>query len=95
MAKVRLQWKPSKTLYKLSDKEKDLISYKSSWDVLTKVFKSQGYQGLYSGLSAQIMKAVFCQAILFVSKEKLTHYTRAFLIAMGVLESMIEKKVST
>eukprot|EP00835_Amoeboradix_gromovi_P006594 NODE_807_length_4058_cov_0.317252.p2 type:complete len:281 gc:universal NODE_807_length_4058_cov_0.317252:3100-3942(+) len=61
MAKTRLQWKPS-------DKS---IQYTSAFDVLFKIIKSNGFGGLYQGLSAQIGKAVLGQALLFVLKDKI------------------------
>ena len=64
MAKTRLQWKPSSA---------SLVNpkYKSAWDVLVKIVKSDGFSGLYHGLSAQIGKAVLQQALLFVLKDKI------------------------
>lgn len=71
MAKVRLQWKPSKALQgNLSQSDLDAIKYKSAVDVLKRVFKAEGLLGWYKGMHTQITKAVLCQAILFVSKEK-------------------------
>ena len=75
MAKVKLQWRPPKSIEKLSLKDKEKVHYQSWWDVLQKVYENEGFAGWYSGLGAQILKAVLSQAILFVSKEKLTAYT--------------------
>ncbi|KAI8930291.1 mitochondrial carrier domain-containing protein [Entophlyctis helioformis] len=75
MAKVRMQWRPPKDLGHLTEKEREMIQYKSSLDILRKVYKTDGFAGWYKGMSTQILKAVLCQAILFVSKEKLTWYT--------------------
>ena len=94
MAKVRLQWKPPASVSQLSESEQSAVQYKTSWDVLSKVFKTEGFSGLYSGLTAQILKAVLCQAILFVSKEQLTEYTKAFFVALGVIETPSIKKVA-
>lgn len=41
MAKVRLQWKPSK------DIENKVVAYKSAGDVLARVLKSEGFFGWY------------------------------------------------
>jgi hypothetical protein len=74
MSKTRMQWKPPNNS-QLTKQEQELIVYTSPWDVLKKVYSQEGLSGIYKGLLAQILKAVLCQAILFVSKEKLTVYT--------------------
>ncbi|KAJ3092856.1 ADP/ATP carrier protein [Quaeritorhiza haematococci] len=71
MAKVRLQWKPPKSIEKeLSEKDREGLRYKGSIDVLTKVLQSDGLLGWYRGMHTQITKAVLTQAILFVSKDQ-------------------------
>jgi hypothetical protein len=71
MAKVRLQWKPSKTMQgNLSQADLESIRYKSAFDILKRVVRSEGFAGWYKGMHTQITKAVLCQAILFVSKEQ-------------------------
>ena len=75
MAKVRMQWKPPKNVKFNNNEDKDNVEYKSAWDILKKVYKTDGFSGWYKGMNAQILKAVFCQCILFVSKEKLSFYT--------------------
>ncbi|KAJ1546434.1 ADP/ATP carrier protein [Nowakowskiella sp. JEL0078] len=80
MAKVKLQWKPPKTL---GEKERERMRYNSSLDVLKKVLKSDGFIGWYQGMSAQIVKAVLCQAILFVSKENFAQYTIVLFRLLG------------
>ncbi|OBZ86239.1 Peroxisomal adenine nucleotide transporter 1 [Choanephora cucurbitarum] len=69
MAKVRLQWKPSK---EMKDK---IVAYKGSVDVLTRVLKTEGFFGWYKGMSTQITKAVLSQALLFMMKDIFTNYT--------------------
>ncbi|KAI8363973.1 mitochondrial carrier domain-containing protein [Choanephora cucurbitarum] len=69
MAKVRLQWKPSK---EMKDK---IVAYKGSVDVLTRVLKTEGFLGWYKGMSTQITKAVLSQALLFMMKDIFTNYT--------------------
>ncbi|KAF9354158.1 ADP/ATP carrier protein [Mortierella sp. AD094] len=69
MAKVRLQWKPSK---------KDAAThkpYKGAIDVLQRVFAKEGLRGWYIGMQAQISKAVISQALLFMVKDQLEKYT--------------------
>ncbi|KAG0022532.1 ADP/ATP carrier protein [Entomortierella chlamydospora] len=69
MAKVRLQWKPSK---------KDAAThkpYKGAVDVLQRVFAKEGLKGWYTGMQAQISKAVISQALLFMVKDQLEKYT--------------------
>ncbi|KND04347.1 uncharacterized protein SPPG_00078 [Spizellomyces punctatus DAOM BR117] len=82
MAKVRMQWKPPKDVGGLSAKDKENITYKSSVDILQKVLAREGLAGWYKGLQPQIVKAVLCQAILFVCKDQfgtLTLFLLSFL----------------
>ncbi|TPX76392.1 hypothetical protein CcCBS67573_g02346 [Chytriomyces confervae] len=77
MAKVRMQWAVPKSASDLSQSDRDALHYKGSVDVLKKVFATDGIKGWYKGMQTQIVKAVLCQAILFVSKEKFLAYTLA------------------
>ncbi|KAI8886052.1 mitochondrial carrier [Backusella circina FSU 941] len=79
MAKVRLQWKPSK---EMRDK---VVTYKGSIDVLTRVLKTEGFTGWYKGMSAQISKAVLSQALLFMIKDIFTNYT---ILAFALLRKI-------
>ncbi|KAJ3142590.1 ADP/ATP carrier protein [Physocladia obscura] len=83
MAKVRMQWSPPKSTSDLTEKEQASLRYKGSIDVLKKVFATDGIAGWYKGMNAQIVKAVLCQAILFVSKEKFLAYTLAVFALLG------------
>jgi len=49
---------------------KRMLKYKGAVDLLQKVWKQQGFIGWYQGMSAQITKAVLCQALLFMMKEQ-------------------------
>ncbi|KNE54858.1 hypothetical protein AMAG_00806 [Allomyces macrogynus ATCC 38327] len=71
MAKVRLQWKPT-TKEQMEDPN---LQYKGAIDVLQKVLKTDGFTGWYNGMQAQITKAVFSQALLFMLKDKIDQYT--------------------
>lgn len=71
MAKVKLQYESESS---------------SASSVLKREWKRDGFSGLYKGLTAQILKAVLSQSILFVSKEKLQESTNLLLVASGVLE---------
>ncbi|CAO3615073.1 unnamed protein product [Cunninghamella echinulata] len=78
MAKVRLQWKPSKEL------EGKIDAYKSAYDVLSRVLKQEGLSGWYKGMSTQITKAVLSQALLFMMKDIFTNYT---ILAYALIKS--------
>ncbi|KAJ1945652.1 hypothetical protein EC988_005711 [Linderina pennispora] len=69
MAKVRLQWRPSKQELAVSGDE---VVYKSSADVLQKVLRREGIPGLYKGMQTQIIKAVITQALMLMIKESFT-----------------------
>lgn len=96
MAKVRLQWKPPKGSETFLSKEDcERIRYKSSWDVLRKVYQEDGVGGLYQGMQAQINKAVLCQAFLFVMKDKLSLYTWLLLRSLSSPLSRSSPQVSS
>ncbi|KAG0316094.1 ADP/ATP carrier protein [Dissophora globulifera] len=69
MAKVRLQWKPSK---KDAETHKP---YTGAVDVLKRIYEKEGIKGWYTGMQAQITKAVISQALLFMVKDQLEKYT--------------------
>ncbi|KAF9581424.1 ADP/ATP carrier protein [Lunasporangiospora selenospora] len=77
MAKVRLQWKPSK---KDAETHKP---YKGAIDVLQRVFAKEGFKGWYTGMQAQITKAVISQALLFMVKDQLEKYTTILFALMS------------
>ncbi|KAI8063426.1 mitochondrial carrier domain-containing protein [Gilbertella persicaria] len=83
MAKVRLQWRPSK---EMKDK---VVAYKGSVDVLTRVLKTEGFLGWYKGMSTQITKAVLSQALLFMMKDIFTNYT---MIAYALIKASQKAK---
>ena len=47
MAKIRMQWKAPKSTEGWTKEQKELIQYKGAIDVLRKVFKADGFRGLY------------------------------------------------
>ncbi|KAH6575691.1 hypothetical protein BASA62_001808 [Batrachochytrium salamandrivorans] len=49
MAKVRMQWKPPTDMGELATKDQEMMKYKSSIDVLCKVYGESGIQGLVQG----------------------------------------------
>lgn len=80
MAKVRLQYKPPKSM-QLSEVDRNRMKYSSAIDVLRRVINESGVMGLYKGMETQITKAVLCQAILFSLKEHFNVWT-VFLFAL-------------
>ncbi|KAJ8587717.1 mitochondrial carrier [Rhizopogon salebrosus TDB-379] len=48
--------------------------------LLLRVLRKEGFVGWYQGMSAQIIKAVLSQALLFVSKEQFEHWALAFMV---------------
>ncbi|RKP25810.1 mitochondrial carrier domain-containing protein [Syncephalis pseudoplumigaleata] len=71
MAKVRMQWKPSREERATGR----AVRYRSAIHVLKKVYATDGLRGWYNGMQAQISKAVLSQALMMMIKEKLTLYT--------------------
>lgn len=53
---------------------------KTTFQVLAQVLRKSGVRGLYSGLQAQLVKSVLFSALLFMAKEKISHFTRALLV---------------
>ncbi|KAL7754191.1 hypothetical protein RI367_000172 [Sorochytrium milnesiophthora] len=77
MAKVRLQWKVPKEL-----EHDPNLRYKGAVDVLRKVLKTDGLKGWYTGIQAQITKAVLSQALLLMLKDRLDTYTLILFMAL-------------
>ena len=50
--------------------------------LLARVLREQGLAGWYTGMSAQITKAVLAQALLFASKDQFEHYAFVILSTM-------------
>ncbi|KAJ2270540.1 hypothetical protein J3F81_003845 [Coemansia sp. RSA 371] len=73
MAKVRLQWRPSKDEMAAAGGQD--IAYTSSADVLQKVLRREGVAGWYRGMQTQIIKAVITQALMLMIKESFTMQT--------------------
>jgi len=49
-------------------------------DILTRVLRTEGFLGWYKGMSAQILKAVLSQGVLFMSKEQFEGYALAIMV---------------
>ena len=79
-AKVRLQAKDDSTSY-ADAANPGKKRPKGAIALLRQVYNEQGISGWYQGLGAQIVKAVLCQGILFVSKEKFEDYARIIIAA--------------
>ncbi|KIJ67031.1 hypothetical protein HYDPIDRAFT_150252 [Hydnomerulius pinastri MD-312] len=55
--------------------------------LLIRVLKTEGFVGWYQGMSAQIIKAVLSQALLFVSKEQFETWAFAIMLLFSKLKS--------
>ncbi|KIM68509.1 hypothetical protein SCLCIDRAFT_1209330 [Scleroderma citrinum Foug A] len=55
--------------------------------LLLRVLRTEGIGGWYQGMSAQIIKAVLSQALLFVSKEQFERWALVILILLSKLRS--------
>ncbi|KIJ12796.1 hypothetical protein PAXINDRAFT_170993 [Paxillus involutus ATCC 200175] len=55
--------------------------------LLIRVLKTEGFVGWYQGMSAQIIKAVLSQALLFVSKEQFESWALAMMLMFSKLKS--------
>ncbi|WWD21645.1 hypothetical protein CI109_106131 [Kwoniella shandongensis] len=66
--------------------------YNGALALLKAVYKERGIGGLYQGLGAQILKAVLCQGILFVSKDQFESYAWLLLVFLSRLRARIALK---
>lgn len=88
MAKVRIQARSGDTDASESDslpggqngKTKPKAKQAGALDLLLRVLRKEGFVGWYQGMSAQIIKAVLSQALLFVSKEQFEHWALAIMV---------------
>ncbi|KAN0093400.1 Mitochondrial carrier domain containing protein [Tylopilus felleus] len=55
--------------------------------LLIRVLKTEGFAGWYQGMSAQIIKAVLSQALLFVSKEQFERWALTLMIFLSKLRT--------
>ncbi|KAH7928058.1 mitochondrial carrier [Leucogyrophana mollusca] len=53
--------------------------------LLIRVLRREGISGWYQGMSAQIIKAVLSQALLFVSKEQFEHWALTIMLLFSTL----------
>ncbi|KAJ3107717.1 hypothetical protein HDU97_003387 [Phlyctochytrium planicorne] len=52
-------------------KQQGSTAYKSVWDGLTKIAKTEGVKGLYKGIEAKLLQSVLSSAFTFAFKEEL------------------------
>ncbi|KAF9234236.1 mitochondrial carrier [Melanogaster broomeanus] len=93
MAKVRIQARTSDP----DAEEVEVLPGSSSRSVkarrtgalglLIKILNTEGFVGWYQGMSAQIIKAVLSQALLFVSKEQFESWALAIMMLFSKLKS--------
>lgn len=69
LAKIRLQARSAE--------------YDSALYMLAHIVRTQGVQGMYQGMSAQITKSVLSQALLFFARDYFEIWTRALLAITG------------
>ncbi|WVN89296.1 uncharacterized protein L203_104517 [Cryptococcus depauperatus CBS 7841] len=65
------------------------LHHKAAIPLLKAVYKEKGILGVYQGLGAQIIKAVLCQGILFVSKDQFENYSWLLILLFSRLKSQI------
>jgi len=97
MAKVRIQARTSERDDAHDDVEKGLAHDERSppakakdtgaIGLLIRVLRTEGFVGWYQGMSAQIIKAVLSQALLFVSKEQFERWALALMILFSKLRA--------
>ncbi|KAK6903555.1 hypothetical protein I203_107060 [Kwoniella mangroviensis CBS 8507] len=63
--------------------------HKHALSLLQSVYREHGLKGWYKGLGAQIVKAVLCQGILFVSKDQFESYTWLLIVFLTNLRKKL------
>ncbi|WVQ69444.1 uncharacterized protein L199_007661 [Kwoniella botswanensis] len=63
--------------------------HKHALSLLQSVYREHGLKGWYKGLGAQIVKAVLCQGILFVSKDQFESYTWLLIVFLTNLRKRL------
>lgn len=58
------------------------MKHPGALDLLKSVYKREGFTGWYQGMSAQIVKAVLSQALLFMSKDQFEHWALAIMATL-------------
>ncbi|KDR78975.1 hypothetical protein GALMADRAFT_244689 [Galerina marginata CBS 339.88] len=95
MAKVRIQARSDDAEESITD-EGSPHSYEhhhkhskhvGAIDILSRVWKREGFTGWYQGMEAQITKAVLSQALLFMSKEQFEHWALAIMVFIARLSA--------
>jgi hypothetical protein len=95
MAKVRIQ---ARSTDKDTSESEDLpggqigntkpkAKQSGALSLLLRVLRKEGFVGWYQGMSAQIIKAVLSQALLFVSKEQFEHWALAIMVLFAKFTS--------
>jgi hypothetical protein len=95
MAKVRIQARSTdKDTSESEDLPGDQIGntkpkakQSGALSLLLRVLRKEGFVGWYQGMSAQIIKAVLSQALLFVSKEQFEHWALAIMVLFAKFTS--------
>jgi len=63
------------------------LKHPGALDLLRMVYKREGFAGWYQGMSAQIIKAVISQALLFMSKDQFEHWSLAIMAMLYAVKS--------
>ncbi|KAG2140157.1 mitochondrial carrier domain-containing protein [Suillus clintonianus] len=95
MAKVRIQARTSDADASeseglpggLNGNIKPKAKHAGALGLLLRVLRKEGFVGWYQGMSAQIIKAVLSQALLFVSKEQFEHWALAIMVLFAKFTS--------
>ncbi|KAG1738340.1 mitochondrial carrier [Suillus paluster] len=95
MAKVRIQARTGDADVSETDslpggqneKTKPKAKQAGALGLLLRVLRKEGFVGWYQGMSAQIIKAVLSQALLFVSKEQFEHWALVIMVLFAKFTS--------
>jgi len=92
MAKVRIQARTSGDAHEEQGlphaaRPRGRAAQTGAVGLLIRVLKTEGFVGWYQGMSAQIIKAVLSQALLFVSKEQFERWAFVLMILFSKLRA--------
>ncbi|KAJ3099118.1 hypothetical protein HDU96_010822 [Phlyctochytrium bullatum] len=76
-----------KSRMQLKQGDTDATKYKSVWDGLQKIAKTEGVKGLYKGIEAKLLQSVLASAFTFAFKEELFSSAVWLLVALKLREA--------
>ncbi|KAI8854680.1 mitochondrial carrier domain-containing protein [Chytridium lagenaria] len=84
-----------KSRMQLKQSTSEAARYKSVWDGLTKIAKTEGVKGLYKGIEAKLLQSVLSSAFTFAFKEELFTSAVWLLVFLKLREAKATAKFAS